>query len=126
MTVKLNKKVNECAKTISNGKLLAKLSAGDVVALELKDHPTCLVALYTSKWAHLHELKELKKTEEMERNAAYSIAFSEMVTYITETKVACESSNPPIFRLCDMFALQREAWAAWNESPAVHATRLKD
>ena len=96
MTMKLNKKVNECAKTISDGKLLAKLSAGDVVAQELKYHPTCLVALHNCERAHLHELKELKKTEEMERNAAYPVAFSELVTYITETKVACESSNPPI------------------------------
>ena len=100
MIMKLNTKVNECAKTISDGKLLAKLSAGDVVAQELKYHPTCLVALYTHERAHLHEMKELKKTEEMKRNAAYSTAFSELVTYITETKVACESSNPSIFRLC--------------------------
>ena len=100
MNMKLNKRINECAKTFSNGKLLAKLSAGDVVAQELKHHPTCLVALYNRERAHLHELKDLKKTEEMERNAAYPIAFSEVVTYITETKVASESSNPPIFQLC--------------------------
>ena len=101
MTMKLNKKVNECAKTISDGKLLAKLTAGDVVAQELKYHPTCLVVLYTCERALLHELKELKKTEEIERNAAYLIAFSELATYITETKVTCESSNPPIFgRVC--------------------------
>ena len=109
MTMKLNKKVNECTKRISDGKLLAKLSAGDVVAQELKYHPTCLVALYNRERTHLHELKEVKKTEEMERNAVYPIAFSELVTYITETKGACESSNPLIFRLCDVFALQREA-----------------
>ena len=59
MTMKLNKKVNKYAKTISDGKLLAKLSAGDVVAQEQKYHPTCLVALYTRERAHLHELKEL-------------------------------------------------------------------
>ena len=45
MTMKLNKKVNECTKRISDGKLLAKLSAGDVAAQELKYHPTCLVGL---------------------------------------------------------------------------------
>ena len=66
MTMKLNKKVNECAKMISDGKLLAKLSAGDVVAQELKYHPTCLVALYTCEQAPLHELKELKKTKKEE------------------------------------------------------------
>ena len=127
MTMKLNKKVNECTKRISDGKLLAKLSAGDVVAQELKYHPTCLVALYNHERAHLHELKELKKIEEMERNAVYPIAFSELVTYITETKGACESSNPLIFRLCDLCLLYRERLEQLGiESPAVHATRLKD
>ena len=127
MTMKLNKKVNKCTKRISDGKLLAKLSAGDVVAQELKYHPTCLVALYNRERAHLHELKELKKTEEMERNAVYPIAFSELVTYITETKGACESSNPLIFRLCDLCLLYRERLEQLGiESPAVHATRLKD
>ena len=102
----------------------AKLSAGDVVARELKYQPTCWIALYNREQAHLHELKE---TEEMERNAAYSIAFSELVTYITETTVACESSNPPIFRLCDLCLLYRERLEQLViESPAVHATRLKD
>ena len=63
----------------------------------------------------------------MERNAAYSIAFSELVTYITETTVACESSNPPIFQLCDLCLLYRERLEQLGiESPAVHATRLKD
>ena len=84
MTMKLNKRVNECAKMISDGKLLAKLSAGDVVAQELKYHPTCLVALNNRERAHLNELKEVKKTEEMERNAAHPIAFSELVTYIRD------------------------------------------
>ncbi len=46
MTMKLNKRLNECAKNLSDGKLLAKLSTGDVVAQEMKYHHTCLVALY--------------------------------------------------------------------------------
>ena len=72
MTMKLNKKVNECAKTISDGKLLAKLSAGDVVAQELKYQPTYLVALYTSERAHLQELKELKKTRDGEECSIFN------------------------------------------------------
>ena len=35
MTQQLNDRVNECALTLSDGKLLAKLSGGDVVAQEL-------------------------------------------------------------------------------------------
>ena len=51
MTQQLNDKVNECALTLSDGKLLAKLSGGDVVAQELKYHPACLAALYNRKRA---------------------------------------------------------------------------
>jgi len=46
MTMNVNKRINECARTLNDGKILAKLSGGDVVALELKYHPACLVALY--------------------------------------------------------------------------------
>ena len=45
MTMQLNERLNECAKTLNDGMLLAKLSAGDAVALELKYHPACLVAV---------------------------------------------------------------------------------
>ena len=38
MTLKLNQKINECTKTLNDSKLLAKLSAGDVIAQELKYH----------------------------------------------------------------------------------------
>ena len=46
MTMKLNQRLNECGQTLGDRRLLAKLSAGDVVAQELKYHPGCLVALY--------------------------------------------------------------------------------
>ena len=126
MTMKLNKRVNECAKTISDRRLIAKLSAGDVIAQELKYHPACLVDLYNRERAHLRA-EELQKTEETEKAASYPIAFSELVTYITEIKVASESSNPPIFRLGDLCLLYRERLEQLGiESPVVHATRLKD
>jgi len=32
MTMQVNKRINECAKTLSDRKLLAKLSVGDVIA----------------------------------------------------------------------------------------------
>lgn len=46
MTMKLNKRLNECATTLGDRKLLAKLSTGDVITQEMKYHPLCLVALY--------------------------------------------------------------------------------
>ena len=64
MTMKRNKKINECATTLNDGKLLAKLSAGDVVAQDMKYHPTCLAALYNRKRAYLNTQWQ-KETEEV-------------------------------------------------------------
>ena len=45
-TKKINERIEECATKRQNTALLAKLSAGDLVALEAKYHARCLVALY--------------------------------------------------------------------------------
>ena len=84
MTLKLNQKINECAKTLNDGKLLAKLSAGDVIAQELKYHPACSVALYNRERAFLNAQKQKKAEETLQGKNAYPMAFSELVTYITE------------------------------------------
>ena len=53
MTMQLNQRLNECARNLNDGKLLALLSGGDVVALELKYHSSCLAALYNRERAHI-------------------------------------------------------------------------
>ena len=126
-TMKLNKRLNEYAKTLNDGKLLAKLSAGDVVAQELKYHGVCLAGLYNRERSYLHA-EELRKAEQSETGTreAYPIAFSELVTYITETKAASESSDPPIFRLGDLCMLYKQRLNQLViETPDIHATRLK-
>ena len=52
MTMQLNQRLNECARNLNDGKLLALLSGGDVVALELKYHSSCLAALYNRERGH--------------------------------------------------------------------------
>ena len=49
MTMNLNMRLNECTKHHNDGKLLAILSACDVVAKELKYHATCLTDLYNKE-----------------------------------------------------------------------------
>ena len=63
MTMQVNKRINECAKTLSDRKLLAKLSVGCVIAQELKYHPACLVALYNRERAYL-KVQEQEKAQE--------------------------------------------------------------
>ena len=54
MTMKLNNRVNECARTHGDRKLLAKWSVGDFVAQKLNHHPTCRIDLYIRERAYLN------------------------------------------------------------------------
>ena len=125
MTMQVNNRINECAKTLSDGKLLAKLSVGDVIAQEVKYHPACLVALYNRERAYL-KVQEQEKAKEHWKEA-YPIAFSELVTYITEMKNASDSRDPHIFKLANLTMLYKQRLEQLGvESPDVHPTRLKD
>ena len=45
MTIDLDKRLNECARNLNDGKLLALLSGGDVIAQEIEYHKACLTCL---------------------------------------------------------------------------------
>ena len=53
MTMQLNTRLHLCAQNLQDQKLLAKLSAGDVVAQELKYHGACQTLLHNKERAHL-------------------------------------------------------------------------
>lgn len=125
MTIKGNKRLNECAKTLNDGKLLAKLSGRPVIAQELKYHPTCLVALYNRQRDFLRAQEQEKAQEHWKE--AYPIAFSELVTHISEIKASSDGTDPPIFKLADLTTLYKQQLEQLGvESPQVHATRLKE
>ena len=46
MTMNLNNRLNECAQTLNDGKLLVRLSGGDAIAQEYKYHFAYLTDLY--------------------------------------------------------------------------------
>ena len=55
--MKVNDRLNECARNLGDENLLAKLSASDSFAQEFKYHPVCLVGLYNRERALLNTLK---------------------------------------------------------------------
>ena len=85
MTMQLNERLNECARNLNDGKLLALLSGGDVVALELEYHCSCLTALYNRERAHIAAENKAKLQSSQEKEA-FPLVFSELLTYVTETK----------------------------------------
>ena len=59
-------RLDEYAKTLNNGKILARLSAGDAIAQELKYHKDCLTTLYNREKCHLAALRK-QENEDSQR-----------------------------------------------------------
>lgn len=94
MTMHLEKRLNECAQKLNDGRLLAKLSEGDAIARELKYHVTCLTDLYNKERANMRSIKRQKEELPLEKDA-FPLVFSELVIYIVETKTCC--NGPAVF-----------------------------
>jgi LPS O-antigen subunit length determinant protein (WzzB/FepE family) len=62
--------------------LLAKLSAGDVIAQEFKYHPACLVALYNRERSAMRQEGE----SNIKDASLNDIVLAELVSYIFETQ----------------------------------------
>ena len=124
MTMNLNIRLNKCAKTLNDGKLLSRLSGGDAIAQELKYHLACLTDLYNRERTCLRATKRLEQEQGPEHNA-HPQAFSELVTYLVETNRSGE--GPAVFRLADIVQLYTQRLEQLGVvTPAVNATRLKD
>lgn len=123
-TMKLNDRLNQCARLLNDVKLIAKLSGGDVVAQELKYHPTCLASLYNKVRSHLSTQEGSANSNDAEKTCC-AIAFSELITYIIES---CNSTEGPhTFRLVDLVQLYKQRVEQLGiDSRVVNSTRLKE
>lgn len=120
----LNKSVNECARTLNDGKLLARLSGGDVIAQELQYHAACLADLYNRERSYLRATKRQEKEHANEEDA-HPQSFSELVTYLVETTRSGE--GPSVFRLADLVHLYAQRLEQLGvDAPAVNSTTLKE
>jgi hypothetical protein len=103
MTKQLDKWLIECARNLNDEKLLAVLSGGDVVAQELKYHYSCLTALYNKERAYLLTIENQDDSELSHEREVYPLVFSELLTYILETKTS--SDKPVVCCLADLVSL---------------------
>ena len=125
MTMHLDKRLNECARNLNDGKLFAALSGGYVIAQKLKYHVSCLTALYNRERKHL--VKEANKDDSgsASEKEAYPSVFSELLIYIIETKANME--GPIVFRLADLVSLYCQRLQQLGiVNPNVNSTRLKE
>ena len=80
---------------MGDSKLLAKLSAGDVVAIDMKYHLKCLTSLYNRAKA----VENQESLEGKQSNMIHSVAFAEIVVYVEEE---LSDSETPILKLADL------------------------
>lgn len=123
MTKNIYERLKECATLVQDTKLLAKLSAGDLVAQEVKYHLICLTSVYNRERSFLRQ-QDQGEQKQHDRQA-YERAFAELVTYIVETQRRSEEGN--VFKLTDLTDLMtRRMEQLGLKEPQIHKTRLKE
>ena len=119
LTRKVDMKVRRCALQLEERKPPAKLSAGDMIALESKYHLNCLTTLYN---------KARQATEKQEKEENYShlhgIAFAELVAYMEDMR---DKESVSVFKLTDMASLYKKRLQQLGVTVGIriHSTRLK-
>lgn len=120
-TFDLDARVRQCALQIQDQNLLAKLSTGDLIALEAKYHVQCLVSLY-------NRARQTKGSVEQDRCTIdhQGIALAELVTYIEDAQA--DSEIVPIFKLADLVRMYstRVEQLGTCLSGRVNSTHLKN
>ena len=100
--------------------LLAKLSAGDLIAQEAKYHKLCKLKL-------LDQARELSKVTDSETLASYvnhGIALAEVVAYIEDCRA--DEETTPVFRLSDLRKMYTQRIIDLGCTKYVHVSRLKE
>lgn len=95
-TLEVDQKVRECAFLLNDSKLIAKLSAGDLIAIEVRYHAKCLVGLYnrarqSNSPTTKHTVKSQVELDEL--------AFAELIAYVDES---LEIENIAVLKLSDL------------------------
>lgn len=116
----VNFKVRKCATELSDSQLMAKIVAGDLMAIDAQYHTICLAKLY--KRAELARNKNKEKSSDSLLNG---LAFAELVSYIESHRESMESR--PAFSMKNIKSLYISRIQKFGiDEVQVHTTRLKN
>ena len=123
-TLSLDKRVRDAAIQLQDEKLLAKLSAGDMIAIEAVYHKTCLATLY-NRLRDFNNKSDSK--EESEHSIMEGVVLAEIIEYLRDTRKY--SDIIPVLKLSDiksMYCKRLEEYGTPAELVKnVHSSRLK-
>lgn len=109
--------------SLQDGKLIAKLSAGDLIAIEAKYHTKCLVSLYNRTRTVMKSTSEKDLELHTERTTLDELAFSELVAYIDDF-IQCE--DVVVLKLSDLTAIYQTKLQELKLEANINKTRLKE
>lgn len=123
-TFEVDRRVRNCAHTLQDLQLIAKISAGDLIALEGRYHVQCLLSLYRRADAVLRD----EKDEFLDDSSAgkHSLAFAQLVEYVAEEQL--DALSAPVFKLSDLakkYQLRLQQMGV-NVDARVNTTKLKN
>jgi len=96
-TFALDSRVRNCAFLLQDSRLLAKLSGGDMIAMEANYHSTCLISLYN----RARDACKQDSVNDAQTDMPFeSLAFAQLVEYIGE--MHAYSQQAPVFVLSDL------------------------
>ena len=120
-TLELDKKVRECAFLLNNSKRIAKLSSGDLIAIEAKYHAACLVKLYNRAMPLKKQCSDATHSSSVDLE---ELAFAELKGYIEE---CLEQEALGVLTLSELMKFyQCKLKEVGAESGKTNATRLND
>lgn len=105
---------------LGDTELLGRLTGGDMIALDAKYHPRCLIGLYN----RTRKVQSTKSQETSQEQAMSAVVFAELVLYIEETR---QGETAPVFKLADLVQLyqSRMEQLGVQLDTKFHSTRLK-
>ena len=116
-TFGMDVRVRQCAVKLQDKQLLAKLSAGDLIAQDALYHLPCLVSLY-------NRARETTTSEDTNADALnHGIAFAELIEDCRK-----DTELAPIFKLTDLISpyTTRLKQLGTGAAGRIHSTKLKD
>ena len=119
-TFQVDFRVRKCAHELQDEDLLAKLSAGDLIALEAKYHTRCLTNLYNRARGMVPQEPGTSSDQ-----TCKGIALAELISYIEERR---QDEDIKVFRLADLTKLYTERLDQLGVAVTsrVNSTHLKD
>lgn len=124
MTLPLHEKLQQCATNLLDEKLLAKLSAGDIVSQDHMYHPSCLTGVYNRERAWLSSQK-IGDDYVQYRQEACAHAFAELEMYIRDKQLTTDGCC--YFTMVELYDLYKQRLEQLNvDASFVHRTRLKE